>query len=350
VITGGGGGQTCAGRSRSDVSEVTGHLVAPIVDCPSDVIAFGTVTGGIVLARYCVVLDQSVIFPTPPGWIQQLLCHLGFLRPKVRSASTGRVALGLWLLGLALTLSWPAWAQSGANSARLLTEVGAWVQQTQGLTSNEFSFAPMDSRIQTQTCDRALVMDLPFASRETVRVRCLGSPSWQLYLRLVIDPTTKLPPRKSASEVVGLAQAPASTPAAVKDAAPAVAIRRVVVARQLLRAGSLVTADMLVEVDQPATGLDAQVLRTIKEAENSEAVREIAAGVALRSYDLRRAVLVKMGKTVLLTISQAGGFSISARVEALQDGRLGDQVRLKNLESGRLVTGVVTGPNTASGL
>jgi flagella basal body P-ring formation protein FlgA len=169
-------------------------------------------------------------------------------------------------------------------------------------------------------------------------------------LRLVIDPTTKLPPRKSASEVVGLAQAPASTPAAVKDAAPAVAIRRVVVARQVLRAGSLVTADMLVEVDQPATGLDAQVLRTIKEAENSEAVREIAAGVALRSYDLRRAVLVKMGKTVLLTISQAGGFSISARVEALQDGRLGDQVRLKNLESGRLVTGVVTGPNTASGL
>ena len=57
-----------------------------------------------------------------------------------------------------------------------------------------------------------------------------------------------------------------------------------------------------------------------------------------------------MGKIVQLTISQAGGFSISARVEALQDGRLGDQVRLKNLESGRLVTGVVTGPNAASGL
>ena len=121
-------------------------------------------------------------------------------------------------------------------------------------------------------------------------------------------------------------------------------------ARQLLRAGSLVTADMLVEVDQPATGLDGQVLRTIKEAENSEAVREIAAGVALRSYDLRRALLVKTGKIVQLTITQAGGFSISARVEALQDGRLGDQVRLKNLESGRLVTGVVTGPNAASGL
>ena len=254
------------------------------------------------------------------------------------------------LLSLALTLSGPALAQSGSNSARLLAEVGAWVQQTQGLTSTEFKFAPMDSRIQTQTCDQALVMDLPFASRETVRVRCLGSPSWQLYMRLVLDPATKAMPRKPASEAAGVAQAPASSPVVVKDTAPVAALRRVVVARQLLRAGSLVTADMLVEVDQSATGLDGQVLRTIKEAENSEAVREIAAGVALRSYDLRRAVLVKMGKTVLLTIGQPGGFSIAARVEALQDGRLGDQVRLKNLESGRLVTGVVTGPNAASGL
>ena len=285
---------------------------------------------GIVLACSCFVLNQTVIFPTPPGWIQQLLCHA--------------------LLSLALGLSWPALAQSGSSTARLLAEVGAWVQQTQGLTSTEFKFAPMDSRIQTQTCDQALVMDLPFASRETVRVRCLGLPSWQLYVRLVVDPAVKSQPRQSASEGAGVAQGPASVPSAVKDPAPAAALRRVVVARQLLRAGSLVTADMLVEVDQPATGLDGQVLRTIKEAENSEAVREIAAGVALRSYDLRRALLVKTGKIVLLTIGQPGGFSISARVEALQDGRLGDQVRLKNLESGRLVTGVVTGPNAASGL
>ena len=310
--------------------------------------------GGIVLACSCFVPNQTVIFPTPPSWILQLLCHLRFVRPKGRTSSLGRIALGPWLLAVALTLSGPVLAQSGSSSARLLAEVGAWVQQTQGLTPADFKFAPMDSRIQTQTCDQALVMDLPFASRETVRVRCLGSPSWQLYVRLVLDPATKVPPRKPASEAAGVAQAPApapaSTPLVVKEPTPVATTRRVVVARQLLRAGSLVTADMLVEVDQPATGLDGQVLRTIKEAENGEAVREIAAGVVLRSYDLRRAVLVKMGKTVLLTIGQPGGFSIAARVEALQDGRLGDQVRLKNLESGRLVTGVVTGPNAASGL
>jgi flagella basal body P-ring formation protein FlgA len=34
----------------------------------------------------------------------------------------------------------------------------------------------------------------------------------------------------------------------------------------------------------------------------------------------------------------------------MQDGKMGDQVRLKNLESGRILTGIVTGPNAASGL
>ena len=251
--------------------------------------------------------------------------------------------LPVLLPALLLAFWLPLAAQPVANQARLLSEVGAWVQQTQGVTASQYSFAPMDSRVQTQSCDRALVMDLPFASRETVRVRCLGQPNWQLYLRVVFDPSAK-PPNKPATETA------AAPPAPLAASTPAVAMRRVVVARQLLRAGTLVTADLLAEVDHPGTGLDAQVLRSIKEAENGEMVRELPAGVPLRSYDLRRAVLIKMGQTVLLTVGQGGGFSITARVEAMQEGRMGDQVRLKNPESGRILIGVVTGPNTARGL
>lgn len=252
-----------------------------------------------------------------------------------------------WFLPALLLAVWlPLAAQPVANQARLLTEVGAWVQQTQGVTASQYSFAPMDSRVQTQSCDRALVMDLPFASRETVRVRCLGQTNWQLYLRVIFDPSAK-PPPKPAAETAVTPPAPAAPLAA---SSPAPAMRRVVVARQLLRAGTLVTADLLAEVDQPGAGLDAQVLRSIKEAENGEMVRELPAGVPLRSYDLRRAVLIKMGQTVLLTVGQEGGFSITARVEAMQEGRMGDQVRLKNPESGRILIGVVTGPNTARGL
>jgi flagella basal body P-ring formation protein FlgA len=37
-------------------------------------------------------------------------------------------------------------------------------------------------------------------------------------------------------------------------------------------------------------------------------------------------------------------------MEAMQDGRMGEQVKLKNPDSGKQVSGVVTGPNAAKGL
>ena len=60
-------------------------------------------------------------------------------------------------------------------------------------------------------------------------------------------------------------------------------------------------------------------------------------------------VLVKRGQTVRLSVGQSQGFQITARVEALQDGRMGDKVQLKNNESGKILTGVVKGPNAVQG-
>jgi flagella basal body P-ring formation protein FlgA len=53
---------------------------------------------------------------------------------------------------------------------------------------------------------------------------------------------------------------------------------------------------------------------------------------------------------VLLSVGQSTGFQISARVEAMQDGRYGEQITLKNRESGRLLSGMVKGPNQVQGL
>ncbi len=60
--------------------------------------------------------------------------------------------------------------------------------------------------------------------------------------------------------------------------------------------------------------------------------------------------LVRRGQTVVVTMTPAPGLSISARLEALDDGRLGDTIRLKNRESGRVMTAVVNGQNAAQGL
>ena len=71
-------------------------------------------------------------------------------------------------------------------------------------------------------------------------------------------------------------------------------------------------------------------------------VRDISAGTALRSSDVCRVLMVKQVQMVMLTINKGNSFATVARVEALQDGRLGDQIRLKYPESGRLLSGVVT--------
>ena len=126
--------------------------------------------------------------------------------------------------------------------------------------------------------------------------------------------------------------------------------RNVVVASQLLRAGSRVSVTILQEIEHSGEGLDPQAVGSIKDVENGEMVRDVAAGVPLRSHDVRRAVLVKQGQLVVLTVTQSSGFSITARVEATQDGKIGDQIRLKNPESGRYITGVVTGPSAVRGL
>jgi flagella basal body P-ring formation protein FlgA len=50
-----------------------------------------------------------------------------------------------------------------------------------------------------------------------------------------------------------------------------------------------------------------------------------------------------------MTVGQGTGFTITVRLEALQDGRLGERVMLRNADSGRTISGVVTGMNAAKG-
>jgi flagella basal body P-ring formation protein FlgA len=290
----------------------------------------------------------------------QLLCH--WLKEVLPAQALLRLLRGLVLMALSLPF-FSSLAQTESPPPvqdKLLAEVGQWVQQSYRLGAEQFSFAPMDARVQLQSCDRPLVIDSPFATRETVRVRCLGTPYWQLYLRLTLKPgvtigaapVTPASPASSASTPAKPASAPlviapviAKAPAA--SAPPA--LRKVVVGRQLLRAGTALSPEMLEEQEIAAPGVDLQAVVSIKDLEYGEMVRDMQAGVPLRSHDVRRATLVKQGQAVILTIGQSGGFTISARVEAMQDGKMGEQIRLKNPESGRIITGVVTGTGTARG-
>jgi flagella basal body P-ring formation protein FlgA len=237
-----------------------------------------------------------------------------------------------WLFISAMTAA--AHAKSASPAETMAEQVKQWLSQTHSVNSKEVTIAPLDERLKVQACAKPLNVDHPFQSKETVRVRC-AEPTWQLYLQV------KLPNS-------GFVAANNSNGATTQN--PSVVPKTVVVARRLIQRGAILQPDMLEEVQASPGNADTQLLSSLKDAQNAELTRDIAAGQALRISDIRRAVMVKQGQSVMFSVGNGKEFQISIRMEAMQDGRLGEQVRLKNPESGRQVSGVVTGLNSAKGL
>jgi len=75
------------------------------------------------------------------------------------------------------------------------------------------------------------------------------------------------------------------------------------------------------------------------------AARSISAGsvISLRSVD--RPIVIKRGKIVTAEVS-GRGFRITAMVKAMDNGRVGDVVRLTNVDSRKTLTGEVVDENT----
>jgi flagella basal body P-ring formation protein FlgA len=226
----------------------------------------------------------------------------------------------------------------------MFNQVKSWMAETHKVKSEEVSIAPLDPRVQIQACSKSLSVDHPFSSKDTVRVRCVD-PVWQVYLQVAMPPP---PPSNTAATNSGkpLVAGASNTPAAV--AVPIV--KTVVVPKRLIQRGTIIEAEMLEEVKQTGGNVDNSMLQSLKDALTAEAVRDLSAGQALRSSDIRRAILVKQGQLVTMNVGEKSGFLITVRVEALQDGRMGEQVKLKNTESGRQISGVVVGPNLVRGL
>ena len=276
------------------------------------------------------MFKPSVKTSTPAQGLMQILCLTVF-----------------WLLAISLPMGAIAQVNSAAESMGL--QVRQWISQTHGVNANDVVIAPLDDRLKVQACQKSLTVDNPFASKETVRVRC-AEPVWQLYLQVSMPAGRVNSPPAVASAGV---QSPAAPPgsAALQNANNQANVpKTIVVARRLLQRGVILLPEMLEEVQASSGNVDTQLLSTVKDAHQAELTRDIPAGQALRVSDIRRAIMVKQGQTVMLSIGNKNEFQISIRMEAMQDGRLGDQVKLKNPESGRQVSGLVTGPNTAKGI
>ena len=259
-----------------------------------------------------------------------------------------------WLMAtghcLAQTKSAPTTAAGGAvasqpsaligSQASMFNQVKTWLSETHKVKSDQVQIAPLDPRVQVQNCPKSLIVDHPFSSKDTVRVRC-ADPVWQIYLQV------SMPIAPSSVQSTAPNPGSGSPSGAVNSSAGP---KTVVVPKRLIQRGTVIEADMLEEVSAQNNNMDNSLLQSMKDALAAEAVRDLSAGQALRVSDIRRAILVKQGQLVTMTVGDKSGFLITVRVEALQDGRMGEQVKLKNTESGRQISGIVTGPNLVKGV
>ena len=226
-------------------------------------------------------------------------------------------------------------AQAATPLEQMNTALTEWVGVQNGVPASSVTVVPPDTRVAVQPCASSYVFDYPFVSRDSVRVRCT-KPNWQLFMKVGL--------------VSGSTPATLTLGASAAKAAPAPEFRQVVVAATNLPAGQVLQRDSLKLDRMEADKISKAHYLENQGLEGQELLRAVRAGEPIRVSDLRPATLVKRGEMVLMTIGSPATFEISVKAEAMQDGRVGEQIKLRNTESGRTLSGVVTGKGTAKGL
>ncbi len=257
----------------------------------------------------------------------QLLCRTFQTLPR---PARGALALVAVLLGGVVSLTQAQNAPAPASAWPAL-EAGAkqLVVDSQKIDPALVTILPMDSRIKIEPCAQEIVFDQPFGNKQSVRARC-AQPLWQHFVMVQV--------RNSLGNQITQANNNGNVN------------RSVWVSTQTLKRGTTLQAGMFKQVDMPVPAYETRLVGDERDMLNMELQRDLPANTPLRLQDLKASTMVKRGQQVLVAVGEGKGFLITVRAEAQQDGTLGDQIRLKNPESGRFLSAVITGMNTARGL
>ena len=264
-----------------------------------------------------------------------------------------------------------AWAQTELNPSpaalELQRQAREWFSRQKSYPLEHIQMTAMDSKLAVSACAAQVRFDQPFQNQNVVRARC-SEPNSQYFMTAQLSPMvlnktatrdsssplSSAPPAKTAdiSPAISLKaptpapSAPVFLPATYKPHInPNEVIKTVLVANQPLRRGTVLQANLFRRVDTPIANTDGQVLTQFKEIENSELLHDMGSDQVLHNFDIKPTLMVKRGQQVTVMIGEGRGFLITVKAEAQQDGALGDQIRLKNIDSGRSISGVITGMN-----
>ncbi len=119
--------------------------------------------------------------------------------------------------------------------------------------------------------------------------------------------------------------------------------REVVRASRNIQRGDLIAQKDLELVQETTMRRQGDALANKEEAVGQHAARNIRAGSTLTSAMVEHPPVVERGSPVII-LAENDFLRITTRGEALEDGRLGETIRVKNLQSGKDFSSIVTGP------
>ena len=170
----------------------------------------------------------------------------------------------------------------------------------------------LDPRLRLARCDRPLEGFLrtgtEIGSRTVIGVRCSGSSPWKVYVPVDL-----------------------------------VEMRPVLVARQALPRGHLLTADDLVPEKRDVSRLSGGFISSSDTAVGRRLKRQLVSGAVLSSSMLETQVVVRRGQSVTLVVRN-DALNIRMAGKALMDGAVDQRIRVENTASRRIVEGFVRSP------
>jgi len=168
----------------------------------------------------------------------------------------------------------------------------------------------LDARLRLRACRTALqtFAQNPQAggARTTVGVRCVD-PAWTLYVSVATEVETS-----------------------------------VLVLRHALPRQSAITPEDVESQSRRLPGSSAAFVQDLAALQGMRLKRAIPAGTALTMNMLTPDIVVRRGQQVTL-LAASGPVEIRAHGQAMSDGGLSDRIRVQNLNSRRIVEGVVEG-------
>ena len=183
------------------------------------------------------------------------------------------------------------------------------VQNITTLADYDITVLPLDDQLTLPECSRPLEVfrttDLIKAGRASVGVRCNAEKKWSIFVSVVI---------KAYEDVIVLTQA--------------------------VQRGDIITAQHVAVEKRDVSKCRGDFMTQVEQVENKQSARNMPAGSILGAKSVVEPPMVKQKDKITISTAQPG-FAIEMSGIAMMDGVMGQLIRVKNENSGRIISATV---------